>query len=46
MKNNVDIKLLYIDLFCGAGGTTTGVETHMAAALCESLAKELKTNVY
>ncbi len=20
------IKLLYIDLFCGAGGTTTGVE--------------------
>ena len=21
-----NIKLLYIDLFCGAGGTTTGVE--------------------
>ena len=21
-----DIKLLYIDLFCGAGGTSTGVE--------------------
>ena len=21
-----DIKLLYVDLFCGAGGTTTGVE--------------------
>jgi DNA (cytosine-5)-methyltransferase 1 len=25
--NNKDIKLLYIDLFCGAGGTSTGVET-------------------
>ena len=25
------IKLLYIDLFCGAGGTTTGVE---AARIC------------
>ncbi|MDR0864986.1 MAG: DNA cytosine methyltransferase [Candidatus Symbiothrix sp.] len=24
--NNKDIKLLYIDLFCGAGGTSTGVE--------------------
>ena len=24
MKDN--IKLLYIDLFCGAGGTSTGVE--------------------
>lgn len=43
-KNN--IKLLYIDLFCGAGGTTTerkkyignAVETHQAAALCQSLA--------
>lgn len=22
-----DIKLLYVDLFCGAGGTTTGVES-------------------
>ena len=21
-----DIRLLYIDLFCGAGGTSTGVE--------------------
>ena len=26
MKNNEDIRLLYIDLFCGAGGTSTGVE--------------------
>jgi DNA (cytosine-5)-methyltransferase 1 len=24
---NTDIKLLYIDLFCGAGGTSTGVES-------------------
>lgn len=24
--NNEDIRLLYIDLFCGAGGTSTGVE--------------------
>lgn len=23
---NKDIKLLYIDLFCGAGGTSTGVD--------------------
>ena len=26
MKTNDNIKLLYIDLFCGAGGTSTGVE--------------------
>lgn len=26
MKNNENIQLLYIDLFCGAGGTSTGVE--------------------
>lgn len=26
MKNNENIRLLYIDLFCGAGGTSTGVE--------------------
>ncbi len=26
MKPNPNIKLLYIDLFCGAGGTSTGVE--------------------
>jgi len=26
MKNNENIKLLYVDLFCGAGGTSTGVE--------------------
>lgn len=26
MKNNGNIQLLYIDLFCGAGGTSTGVE--------------------
>ena len=24
--NTEDIRLLYIDLFCGAGGTSTGVE--------------------
>ena len=23
----MDIKLLYVDLFCGAGGTSTGVES-------------------
>jgi DNA (cytosine-5)-methyltransferase 1 len=28
------IKLLYIDLFCGAGGTSTGVET--AKVKCHS----------
>lgn len=27
MIMNTDVKLLYIDLFCGAGGTSTGVET-------------------
>jgi DNA (cytosine-5)-methyltransferase 1 len=27
MKQIADIKLLYIDLFCGAGGTSTGVES-------------------
>lgn len=26
MKDNENIRLLYIDLFCGAGGTSTGVE--------------------
>lgn len=26
MKEKEDIRLLYIDLFCGAGGTSTGVE--------------------
>ena len=26
LKNMDDIRLLYIDLFCGAGGTSTGVE--------------------
>lgn len=26
MKRNENIQLLYIDLFCGAGGTSTGVE--------------------
>ena len=37
-------KLLYIDLFCGAGGTSTGVdavETHVATALCVSLYQEI-----
>lgn len=29
MKRNNDIRLLYIDLFCGAGGTSTGVENAM-----------------
>ncbi|MCU0414183.1 MAG: DNA cytosine methyltransferase [Ignavibacteriaceae bacterium] len=27
MRKNNKIKLLYIDLFCGAGGTSTGVES-------------------
>ena len=27
MENTQNIKLLYIDLFCGAGGTSTGVES-------------------
>ena len=35
MKDN--IKLLYIDLFCGAGGTTTGVER--ARVLGQKVAK-------
>lgn len=26
MKTEFNVKLLYIDLFCGAGGTSTGVE--------------------
>jgi len=26
-SNSEDIRLLYIDLFCGAGGTSTGVES-------------------
>lgn len=26
MKNKDNIRLLYVDLFCGAGGTSTGVE--------------------
>lgn len=36
------IKLLYIDLFCGAGGTSTGVEYArvLCEALCYRLAKE------
>jgi site-specific DNA-cytosine methylase len=41
-----NIKLLYIDLFCGAGGTSTGVEcatveVNMARVLCEALCKKL-----
>ena len=37
------IQLIYIDLFCGGGGTTTGnaVEVHMATALVEATAKGL-----
>ena len=33
------VKLLYIDLFCGAGGTSTGVE------LCEALVEELNISI-
>ena len=29
MKTSENIQLLYIDLFCGAGGTSTGVENAM-----------------
>lgn len=29
MKTSEDIQLLYVDLFCGAGGTSTGVENAM-----------------
>lgn len=41
------MKLLYIDLFCGAGGTSTGVETakyegdKCAKVICEALVKKL-----
>ena len=45
------IRLLYIDLFCGAGGTSTGVENaryagelvdvKMARVLCEAICKEI-----
>ena len=41
-------QLLYIDLFCGAGGTSTGVERamyegnkYMSRALCVALYLEL-----
>lgn len=44
------IRLLYIDLFCGAGGTSTGVENarymgehvemNMSLVLCEFICKE------
>lgn len=27
IKKEDDMKLLYVDLFCGAGGTSTGVES-------------------
>ncbi len=45
------MKLHYIDLFCGAGGTTTeqkkyignAVEVNMSRCLCEALYKKLKT---
>ena len=50
------VKLLYIDLFCGAGGTSTGVdyaqvgnavEVNMARVLCEALCERLiKDNLY
>lgn len=46
------IELLYIDLFCGAGGTSSGVEyatvdgrkcieVNMSRVLCEALARKL-----
>jgi site-specific DNA-cytosine methylase len=44
------INLLYIDLFCGAGGTSTGVEharlgnaveVNMARVMCEALVREI-----
>ena len=35
------ITLLYIDLFCGAGGTSSGVE--YARVLCEALARKLES---
>lgn len=37
------IELLYIDLFCGAGGTSSGnaVEINMSRVLCEALADKL-----
>lgn len=35
MKNSSEIKFLLIDLFCGAGGTTTGAE---ASGVCQVIA--------
>lgn len=40
MKN---IKLLYIDLFCGAGGTSTGVENARLGG--EQCAKVIASNI-
>ena len=37
MNSNDKIRLLYIDLFCGAGGTSTGV--HLARHDGEACAK-------
>ena len=46
MRSNENIQLLYIDLFCGAGGTSTGVEnavvTIMAKVWCEAVVEGLR----
>ena len=34
------IRLLYIDLFCGAGGTSTGVENAKYAGLIDRIRKQ------
>ena len=36
------IELLYIDLFCGAGGNA--VEVNMSRVLCEALSRKLIEN--
>lgn len=36
------IQFLYIDLFCGAGGTSTGVEEAMSLPTCCSLDKDIQ----
>ena len=52
MNNN--ITALYIDLFCGAGGTSSGVEyarldgrkcaeVNMSRVLCEALCRRIKS---
>ena len=40
MRQADNIKLLYIDLFCGAGGTSTGVEKAMSRCIYHVLTSD------